>query len=591
MSVIKNSADEFVIAMNNSKEKLENIQITISGRNTEIESVISAMKNKISKYIENIEVTKKGSKEVKKVLDNSIRKLSEFIDVSENEIKEANKGIKFINDFEKTFIVSIFGKVKAGKSYLGNFIMGNSYKKYRQDTEFNKINDVTVTVYDRGKQTQQNFLNILDEEGEGFKVGSTETTSTIQWFSIGGLSWFDTPGIGSVTLDNENLAKEYIKNSDLVIFVCNSDAAGTRQEFEEMKELADMNKPVLLLITMSDTYEEDVDDDENLIQVLHPKSKKDRDDVEKYMLETIKENNLQKVLDLSEILTISAKLADEAVKKNDDKLYEESNLDKLFKKLIDITCNKAAKMKLTTPKDRLNKMITNIIGNDKTFNSLSFLKQNINELCTGFISGKKDNEKLKLDITEKIRNTCRVEIMRLVSKMKNEMKNGRRSIYAEEIKEKVINIFIAVVGNVCSEELTKIVGDFNKETVNRLKTVNMDISNMEIKTDSISYTQQVVERVRRDPKGFLEHVRSFFGKEYYRNKTRTIEKHSEFDIGDNSSQITAEILQNLDSIINDEVNNFVTEIINGYFKPIEIIRDNVVKEIDNTIKKLKELKL
>lgn len=101
-----------------------------------------------------------------------------------------------------------------------------------------------------------------------------ETTSTIQWFDLGGLSWFDTPGIGSVTWENEMLAKEYVKNADLVIFACNSDAAGTRQEFSEMRQLYDMGKPILLLLTQSDTYEYDVDDEGEEISVLVPKVKR-----------------------------------------------------------------------------------------------------------------------------------------------------------------------------------------------------------------------------------------------------------------------------------------------------------------------------
>lgn len=123
-----------------------------------------------------------------------------------------------------------------------------------------------------------------------------KATSTIQWVNIGGMCWFDTPGIGSVTIENEELAKEYVKNSDLVIFACNSDAAGTRQEFSEIKQLHDMNKPILLLLTQSDTYDDDVDEDDEIISILVPKSEKDRKDQEDYMLETLREQGMEDVL-------------------------------------------------------------------------------------------------------------------------------------------------------------------------------------------------------------------------------------------------------------------------------------------------------
>ena len=62
----------------------------------------------------------------------------------------------------------------------------------------------------------------------------------IQLFHLGAMTWVDTPGFGSVTNENQELAREYVKNADLVIFPSTSDAAGTKQDFQEMKKLCDM---------------------------------------------------------------------------------------------------------------------------------------------------------------------------------------------------------------------------------------------------------------------------------------------------------------------------------------------------------------
>ena len=96
------------------------------------------------------------------------------------------------------------------------------------------------------------------------------------------LKKFDVPYevIISSAHRSPNRTKEYVKNADLVIFACNSDAAGTRQEFSEMKQLYDADKPILLLLTQSDTYESDIDDEGEEISILVPKSEKDRSDGE-----------------------------------------------------------------------------------------------------------------------------------------------------------------------------------------------------------------------------------------------------------------------------------------------------------------------
>ena len=168
-----------------------------------------------------------------------------------NSISEASKGLTFIEKFDSQFTIAVFGKVKAGKSYLGNFVMGRCLK---EKSNYDSLRPIKVHVYDRGKLSEQDKLQTIDESEElsEFHVDRKEATSTIQWFNLGGLAWFDTPGIGSVTWENEMLAQEYVKNADLVLFACNSDAAGTRQDLSELKQLYDNGKPVLLLLTQSD---------------------------------------------------------------------------------------------------------------------------------------------------------------------------------------------------------------------------------------------------------------------------------------------------------------------------------------------------
>ena len=258
--------NNFVDTMVAQQDQFKNLQNAVSRKENEVAQVLDILEANEKSIIDGIreKIEKSNDEGMNEIFQQTSQSLLNTMSDSNNKIKEAVKGMTFIQDFEKHFTVSVFGKGKAGKSYLGNFIMGNSIKKAGIATSFDSLGEMPVHVYDRGKMYEAKKITTEDEakecNGAEFYVNKSEATSTIQWVNIGGMCWFDTPGIGSVTIENEELAKEYVKNSDLVIFACNSDAAGTRQEFSEIKQLHEMGKPILLLLTQSDTYEFDVDD-------------------------------------------------------------------------------------------------------------------------------------------------------------------------------------------------------------------------------------------------------------------------------------------------------------------------------------------
>lgn len=374
--------NKFVDTMLEEQQGFETMQNEVSKKE---EDVLQELKNLEQKEKEGItqiklELEKTSDKDMMDIYEKTSDEFFKALGEANRKIEEAVKGMTFIHDFEKHFTVSVFGKVKAGKSYLGNLIMGHPVRKAGIESSYDKIKDLTVHVYDRGKMYELNKLSTAVEQkecnGEKFHVDPNEATSTIQWVNIGGMCWFDTPGIGSVTIENEELAKEYVKNSDLVIFACNSDAAGTRQEFSEIKQLHDMDKPILLLLTQSDTYDCDVDEDGEEISILVPKSEKDRKDQEDYMLETLREQGMEDVLKYADILTVSALLATEAIKNNDEHMFEQSNIGKLYDILTSITQNDAAEIKKATPKNRINEMIDSIVLD------LTTLSEEIEKSCS-----------------------------------------------------------------------------------------------------------------------------------------------------------------------------------------------------------------
>ena len=238
------SVNNFVNSMLNTGSELSTGLLEYENNQNAVKKIVHEVESNFNKILSEMNSDDTELNNMKKGIVDSIK---EILSENTRNIEESAKSAGFIKAYEKTFVVSVFGKVKSGKSSLGNFIIGHDIKETKINTEYDNINP-KITVYDKGKVTTATQLATIEEENDRFGVGTIETTSTIQSFTIGGMTWFDTPGIGSITKENEELAQEYIKNSDLVIFTVSSDAAGTTQEWDELKKLCAMEKPLLLKI-------------------------------------------------------------------------------------------------------------------------------------------------------------------------------------------------------------------------------------------------------------------------------------------------------------------------------------------------------
>ena len=206
--------NEFVDTMINEKSQFESLQNEVSKREDDVLQVLSSLEKNEKEIIDVLKnrISERNDESMQEIFSKTSQSLFETMKEANTKITEAVKGMTFIHDFEKYFTVSVFGKVKAGKSYIGNYVMGQPIRKAGISSSYDKLDDLTVHVYDRGKMYEQNKLSTFKKNkecnGEEFYVNKSEATSTIQWVNIGGMCWFDTPGIGSVTLENEELAKE-----------------------------------------------------------------------------------------------------------------------------------------------------------------------------------------------------------------------------------------------------------------------------------------------------------------------------------------------------------------------------------------------
>lgn len=582
MSEMMRSINHFVDVMLESKDKFDKTKNLISSKENDINKVIQDVYKDINQYVKDVELEAASNSDIKELLNLASAMVGDFIRQQNKALQETSHGMKFIENFEKSFIVTVFGKVKSGKSTLGNLIMGNPLRNNHITSKYDSAPIPEVTVYDKGKLSTSQKL----EEMNDFEVKATEATSSIQWFNLGGLSWFDTPGVGSITKENEELAKEYVKNADLVIFTCNSDSPGTTQDFIEMHELYSMDKPVLLLITMSDTVVEDEDDLGNIVQECVPKTDKDRGDQENYVNEQLSGKGMSDILKYSEIRSISVKLAERAIREGNELLFQQSNLGLLYKKLVDITENESAKMKLCNPAKRINKFIADLVSPETSF-SFSTLKNGLQERCRELLALNKDVSAMKSSIFEKVKADCQSMVISEISKFKARV-DKERSVSGQEISETISTKIDEIVDKATNEELGKF---FTKAgaSINIAKSSGFNIQDMKITQDTISYTVTDVDQEVRDPRG-LEHIPAFFGKTYYKTVRTTRTEYKTFDVGNNETEILSDAMKQINSMMSELILPYLDEIINSYFKPIENLNKNMTNRIQMAIDSLSKMR-
>lgn len=574
------SINSFVDTMLESKAQFENIKASFEQKSDLLDDIINNFRQEIESIL-NVKILVEDE-DMQRLYNGASDELVKMLKGVTNSIENIQKGMKFITDYEQSFNVVVFGKVKAGKSYLGNFIMGNVIRDLGISSSYDKFERPKVEVYDRGNVSTREKLSEISEEGnEGFRVDPNEATSAIQLFKLGGMTWFDTPGIGSVTWENEMLAKDYVDNADLIVYTSNSDAAGTRQDFTEMKALYEKGKTFLLLLTQSDAVEEDCDDDGEIVSVILPKSDKDRMDTELYMCNTLRDIGIPSLSQGKEILTVSTKLALTALENHDEEMFQASNIGKLLDILKEITKNEGAALKRKTPGNRINATVNDII--DKLGQSNSKLE----EYRRSLLDKKQSLSERSDELLVQMQHQCLTRINRIIRQKSNEVEGNGSAITGEALTQMLSEEICKVLRETCIDEFSESC-DILSQYTEKLQLEN--VGELKMRTDEITYTLHKVVRVSRDSEGLWEHVCSFFGKQYYRSDVKDVEKKSMVKLGVNEQQIQTLAKDRLAELFESEVPDMMKKICDYIIKPIMEMHELAEEYIENAISGLEKIK-
>lgn len=574
--------NRFADTMANTVEKFKGVRESAEGKTEEIDKCIQAFNESVEQA--KAHKLKAKDKSIQEIYDASTKVLKDTLDGLTKELEEARNGMQFIQDYEDSLNVVVFGKVKAGKSYLGNLMMGNAIRKLHTKTSYDRLEQPKVKVYDQGTCTTQDKLKEVTEENDasgGFGVDNREATRVIQLFHLGAMTWVDTPGFGSLTEENQELARKHVKNADLVIFASNSDAAGTQQDFQEMKELYDMGKRFLLVVTQSDTLEEDCDDDGNIIQIPAPKSDDDRSKTESYMKETLKKYGIK--LGDENILTISAFLGLTALEKGEEALFESSNMGKFWNLLSDITEQEGTILSKKAFGDRVN-------------TALKSLQGKLKDAEKKLLEAKKSQEQKESEMREKAAHTirdakdeCSQKVASLIQEKSKEVEETKEPFSAADLNQILSKVVYETVMDACKKQfdamaqMTKLSGYQEKLKLD-------SIGDLAMRQDKISYTYKRVIEVERDPRGLFEHIGAFFGKDYYTHRTIGETREKTIDLGVNVQEIQAKAHSSLEKILEKQAPQLIQEIIDYYSAPLRKMQDKALAAIQTAEKELEQLK-
>lgn len=574
--------NRFADTMANTVEKFKGVRESAEGKTEEIDKCIQAFNESVEQA--KAHKLKAKDKSIQEIYDVSTKVLKNTLDGLKKELEEAKDGMQFIQDYEDSLNVVVFGKVKAGKSYLGNLMMGNAIRKLHTKTSYDRLEQPKVKVYDQGTCTTQDKLKEVTEENDasgGFGVDNREATRVIQLFHLGAMTWVDTPGFGSLTEENQELARKHVKNADLVIFASNSDAAGTKQDFQEMKKLCDMGKRCLLVVTQSDTLEEDCDDDGNIVQIPVPKSDDDRRSTENYMKETLKKHGIK--LGDENILTISAFLGLTALEKGEEDLFESSNMGKFWNLLSDITEQEGTILSKKAFGDRVN-------------TALKSLQGKLKDAEKKLLEAKKSQEQKESEMREKAAHTirdakdeCSQKVASLIQEKSKEVEETKEPFSAADLNQILSKVVYETVMDACKKQfdamaqMTKLSGYQEKLKLD-------SIGDLAMRQDKISYTYKRVIEVERDPRGLFEHIGAFFGKDYYTHRTIGETREKTIDLGVNVQEIQAKAHSSLEKILEKQAPQLIQEIIDYYSAPLRKMQDKALAAIQTAEKELEQLK-
>lgn len=200
----------------------------------------------------------------------------------QNELDEVTQHLAKIKSEQMTTLkVFLMGEVKAGKSTLINALVG-------QDVSPVNVLEATATIWEIGYADQPR-ATVIYKNGSDHEISHTEMMSLYgtdadilkqvgeinkiiiktNQHQFKELLLIDSPGLGTVTSQNEELTTSIMQDVDLALWIFNANHLGQTNILEKIEKLTKLGKPIIAVINKIDETE---DRPEQLARYLHRNS-------------------------------------------------------------------------------------------------------------------------------------------------------------------------------------------------------------------------------------------------------------------------------------------------------------------------------
>lgn len=524
--------------------------VSIKEKRGEILKDIEAFKEKIEKT--NSKDLESKNQEISAFIDEHLAQMKDRIKAWDSFTQKESKQEVFRERLQNAFIVVIYGKVKAGKSSLGNFIARHCLEHQKPKfTSYEKVGE-----------------NVSEKNIDKFAEGITECTSEIQLFELGGMACVDTPGLCSMTAENGDLAKQYIDAADFIIFPTSSDAPAQNDELEQIKELVAQSKGecIQFLITKSDRSEEDEVNGE-LVKLLSNKPQKDRqrqeEDFKNRLIEWVAKHHLESEIQAENVFSISVLTAQKGLENNDEALFAGSNIPQFYKTMQEIVENKAQELKKQSPYNTLIGFIDTILENKE---GLEPIRQSLEKL-------KQDKQKREQEC-EKIFRQLQTETLFFID----------NCVSGKEIDTNNIKKAFKSIRHTIEKELRKKVAKATQEIIGGLE---LEFKAFELDTEVRTYRH----RYKKD-KGILENIANLFAGAISFGMWEPFEdEYGSIPTGNNLTELISKNTALFKSHYKEALQCCHKNIIEDLLNPYQIMLEHLsatIKRLENTLKHKKE---
>jgi len=488
MSEAQVHVERFLSRLREAEEQLRVSRLEVENREEKISLVLRQMVSNMSSKHD----VSKSSPQLQQLLGETTGTLQAAVKEWQRAVEAQIRQREFVSKFDKSLIVMVYGKVKSGKSSLGNFIAGLDFKRFGI-ASYDKF-PVKITVHETAEKSHD--AERLMELCDGFEVKATEATNCIQEFTLGGMSWVDTPGIDALTEQNVVLAKQYIENAELAVFLSSSDAPMRSGDLQALTGLLRKSIPTLLVISKFDEVEEDEDPATGeIVSRTIVKGNENRRQQQEWVGAQIREAGLEKTFHGDGCLFISTKVAKDALAIGDSTEFETSGLPLFYDRLGAIVSDEAISLKAHKPRARVNALIEEVLNRGLPgTGSLVEFQSSFEGLAGDFRARREALCALGPKLARQIHVALTVPLRELLQEAEQAFES--ESYEKKAIERKLNKILTDTAAKVVSQELTRALRESLGDLVRTLSTAteaNIGIGDLSRLTETLKVSDSTLK--------------------------------------------------------------------------------------------------